>query len=223
MAVLLSDDFNRANSTTTLGSPVVGGPYTVQSGTWGINSNEAYLTAGISGAQVTFPAAINVDISAKMVLVTNANVSHGLMFRWVDANNFWVLARGSSGNMAISRCVAGALTQVSPDFSQVAGDVVGVKAFGDQIAWYRNGVQLGVLTDQWFATAGTVAGLRSGGITTPRFDDLLVQDQSAAINTWGASPEGSSPAPVEFGSTQTLTPSLYKGRDTASADESEIP
>jgi hypothetical protein len=225
MAILLQDDFNRTNSTTSLGSPVVGGPYTVRTGVWGINNAEAYLTTVSSGAHVTFPAAVNVDISYKPAISPGSQVQAGMLLRWVDANNHWLIQHRSGPAVSLYRCNAGTYTEMANIGAWVLGDIVGLKAYGDQIGLYRNGMQVALVQDHWFSTAGTLAGLRNGGTTTARWDDVLVQDQLEPLNSWGVSPEGlivpvaTVTRPGEF----ALTPSLYKGRNTAFADESEIP
>jgi hypothetical protein len=221
---LIQDSFNRANSATVLGTPDVGGPYTVQTGTWGISGNEAYLVTGLTNAQVTFPAAFNLDISVKIGSAgLSSSVLPGLMFRWVDANNHWLLNRAATGFFGLYRCVAGTYTQVVNDFPTVVGDVVQAKAYGDQIAVYVNGKQYALVTDQFTTGSPSLAGLRSGGVSAPKWDDLLAQSLAALPTSWGSSPSGDSPAPLLFDSTSTFTPSLYKGRDTRVADESETP
>ena len=64
--------------------------------------------------------------------------------------------------------------------------------------------------------------MRNGGSSSGRWDDLLAQDQSAPINNV-TSPASDTSVALELGSSLITTPSLYKGRDTAFADESEIP
>lgn len=221
MAVLLQDDFNRANSTTSLGSPVTGGPYTVQSGVWGISNNEAYLSTAPSNAHVTFPAAINIDLSARIPVTPSSSLQPGLTFRYADVNNHWLLLVRNTLTLSLWHCAAGTYTELATAPFAV-NDVVGVKAYGDQIGWFSNGRQLGQMTDAWFASAGTGAGLRSGGVTSGRWDDLLAQDQLAPWSSWGASPEGATDLEL-IDAASALIPSLYKGRNTAFADESEIP
>lgn len=225
MAVLLSDDFDRANSTTSLGSPVAGGPYTVSGGTWGINNGEAYLSTPSAGGQVTFPAAFNVEISYRLAVATSSQVSPGVMIRWIDATNFWFIGRGSNnGYFAIWRCAGGTFAQATPDAPAVLNDIIRVVAYGDQIALYVNGVQRGLVTDQWAAsTTATTAGMRNGGTSTGRWDSLLVQDVTAPINYWGAAPEVALSPVAHADASIPQASSLYKGRDTALADESEIP
>lgn len=224
MATLLQDDFNRANDAASLGSPVVGGPYTVRSGTWGINNNEAYLGTPVTSAQVTFSAAIDVHLSMKIAAAITSTIIPSLMLRWVDVNNYWTLLRVNNSTYAPWRVNAGTGTQLGPEFPVALGDVISVRAFGDQIGWYGNGKPYGVLTDHWFSTATNVCGLRSGGSGVARFDDLLAEDQTTLPGSWGgAAAMELSDTTDTVDSTFTLTPALYKGRNTAAADESEIP
>ncbi len=226
MAILHSDTFTRANSTTVLGTPDVGGPYTFfGGGVWGINNNEAYLSTAAAGAQAAFPAAFNIDISIRLAVTPTSTVVPGLMIRWVDASNHWLLqTRSSPFGLMLYRCVAGVYTNVADTTipAMAINDVIGLKAYGDQIAWLHNGRTYGVITDQWAANGASIATMRNGGSGVARFDNLLAQDQTSPIGQW-PNAEGSDLTPdLTLAAAPSAIPSLYKGRDTALADESEI-
>lgn len=225
MAILLQDDFNRADSTTSLGSPLIGGPYTVRSGTFGISTNRAYNNPAVAGSHVTFPAAANVDYQFVIPVTPTTSSRPQAVIRWVDASNFVALdVRAGSGIGQILIMVAGTF-HVMADFAvtAVAGDTYRFQAYGEDIVVYRNGSLLARAKDPKFATA-TVAGFRGQGSTAPYWDDLLVQDQAAPIFAdWGPSAEATDGIDLDFDAEMSIAPSLYKGRDTAIADESEIP
>ena len=220
---LLKDNFTRADSATVIGIPIVGGPYTVRSGTWGINANNLYLPTGLSGAHVTFPAAINLDISYRPVVSFSSSVQPTILFRWIDANNHWAFARTGGGQGALFRMLAGSYTQISAETPVVVGDLVQVKAYDDQIALFVNSTLKSFTFDPQFGVATSVAGVRSNGSgSSPRWDDLLVQEQTVPIfPEW--TDEGFDGLDLTSDATLDLTPSLYKGRNSALADESETP
>jgi hypothetical protein len=227
MAVLLSDDFNRADSTNVLGSPQVGGPYTVVSGTWGIQTNRAYVSVGLTGSKVTFPAAKDIDISITLGGGVSSSVQHGAMFRYVDASNFWALhARTGSGTVGLYLTRGGVNNlMLQWDHSSTTGTVLRAVAVGPNIAVYANGVLGGVMQDPFWDNNASAAGLLSWGSGIPHFDSVLASDATsvAAVDDWGTNPEAFDGVDLGFTADADYLTSLYKGRDTAAADESEIP
>lgn len=224
-AILLQDNFDRANSTTSLGSPQVGGPYTVRSGTWGILDNKAYQPSGASGATVTFPAAVDVDLQFALGVGPAFSTQPSAVFRYADLNNHWVLhSRSSSNRGALYICSGGSYTKMTPDFdySSNPGDILRVVAFGPKIRTYVNGVDRHIeVIDPLYGNGASMAGLRSMSSGAGQWDNLLVQE-AVPWPDWGAAPEAFDGVEVDFEAAVLLTPSLYKGRDTATADESEI-
>lgn len=225
MGVLLQDDFNRVNG--AVGSPVVGGPYTTVGGSWIIASNELTLSANVTGALLLAPGAFNVDISMKAVSAPASSRGSFVVFRYVDANNFWAFGRAGSGTVSLVRNVAGSFSAFSDNISSAANDVLRVRAYDEMIFCYVNGVYVAQTQDPFAAlTSATQAGIRNGGSSSPiTVDDLLIQTQDAPlVSSWGASPQGfDGVVDVDLAADLILTPSLYKGRDTALQDESEIP
>jgi hypothetical protein len=225
MTVLLQDDFNRADG--AVGSPVVGGPYTsVNGGSWIIAANELTLTTNVTNALLLGPAAFNVDISLKAVSGQSSTRGTFIVFRYVDANNYWVFGRAGSGTVALYRNVAGTFTAFTENISVGAGDTIRVRAYDDLIFCYINGAYVGRTHDPFASlTSATQAGIRNGGSSSViTVDDLLIQTQDAPLApTWGAAPEAFDGVDVDLSSDLLLTPSLYKGRDSALQDESETP
>lgn len=87
----LTDGFNRADSTTSLGTADEGGAWTAHTGTWGINGNRGYLdtaaspTDAVATLQSTHLAdgAIEADIT-----LSAARANAGLVFRAADDQDF---------------------------------------------------------------------------------------------------------------------------------------
>lgn len=197
----LTDDFNRANSTTVVGSPSVGGPYTQQVGTWGISGNTLYTSASTANSQLTFPAAINLDLSATFVVSGGSTVSASqLMFRWVDVSNFWMFGRVGTGLVAFTHVAAGVSTQVTASIAFTDGQALRVVAFGKYLYGFIAGVLVATVEDQYYASAGTPAGFRSNSNTSTRIDDASAVDATTVPSGWGSAL------------------ALYKGRDTTALD-----
>lgn len=170
-----SDDFNRANSTSSLGTPSDGGSaWVVLAGTWGINSNQAYTSASTSQAT----AYLEASVSDVEVQVTVNTVAEGtLLVRAVDATNYLILAWAGVGTGIIYKRVAGTFTQIgSSIFSTLSnGDVVKFVANGSALEVFRNGSSVWTLTDSTHISA-TKHGMRSQSNTTQRLNDFSITD-----------------------------------------------
>lgn len=211
MAILLTDDFNRANSTTAPGTPTAGGPYTVRAGTWGINANQLYTSASTAASLLTFPAAVNVDFSAKLATLGG---TPGLMVRYVDAANYW-LASVFGGAWLLQRRIAGTNTTIATGPVAAAGDVARVVAFGGEIYLIINGKLVTQADDPWQAAATAVAGFYINSSTAARFDDASAVDATAVPGNLSAAnllTDQRIPTARETGAY------IYKGRDTAILD-----
>src|SRR5580765_456066 len=163
MAVLSADSFNRADSTTTLGStdgagsldpiawtkPNGGGPH-------GISSNRAYCPGGNGLAAVDLATA-DVDITLTVVTMSGGS---GIMFRFASFNNYWFWMNTSTGSVSqLYKVVGGSFTQVGSSQSGAAnGDVLRVVTNGNAIEVFRNGTSKITTTDS-FAASGTNHGL----------------------------------------------------------------
>lgn len=227
MAVLLQDDFDRANSTTSPGSPLVGGPYTASSGTWGINNNQLYLSSTTSPSHYLLaPGAADVDFTYTQVLAQGGSTGPhtGGVIRALDNGNSIYVARSSTGSFQIWQSVGGTGTAISPEIPSVANDIHRFIAYKEEVFFYVNGILRAYFIDHRYDPVNrTKIGFRNGQTNTGRWDNVLAVDVTAAPNSWGASPEGFDDVELDLDAEFALTPSLYKGRDTAIADESEIP
>lgn len=239
MSVIFQDAFTRANSTTAIGSPTIGGPYTVVVGTWGINNNSVYTSASTASAKVTFPGSYDFDAEFQ-VTTQPGTASMGLMFRYVDANNFWMVYVGS-GSLFLWRNVAGVGTNIANLGAVLATDTFRVVGKGTYIYVYINGVRLFKIEDQYSTTASTM-GYWSSSTTAGRIDNVTVDDTPPADMTNGVHngtstlldeslANGSNPVAaanaledVTLASDSTVETSwLYKGRDLRADDLVNIP
>lgn len=188
MALLLSDDFTRADSALTLGSAAIGGAWTVGSNTdggtlpvWGISSNQAYLVS--TGTNVDRHAWLEAGVPDGRLLVTlvtanpEASVKAGLLFRRVDANNFWMArVNNSTDQLLLEKRVAGTVTAVQTvALVLAAGQTIALQVVAD-------GPLISVLVDgallvDEYADAdlqlGTKHGIAANNTTgNPRFDSF---------------------------------------------------
>lgn len=211
-AATYRDDFNRANSNTTPGAPLVGGPYTVRTGTWGIISNQLYTSASTPEAQMTFPGEVDPDFQVKIKAIGS---SPGIMWRWVDVNNFWVLVLGTTPGLF--RRTGGTYVQFHSSLpAPVVNDVYRVVCRGRYVTVFRNGRAIISVEDPWAAVATATMGYRFNSDIVSRLDDAIVNpalEESLSMDV---------PAiltPDALRNTGTL---LYKGRDTKLADEGAV-
>lgn len=111
------DAFDRANSTTTLGSPPVGPPWVAVAGTWGINGNEAYSVSDATADMAVLPNVLpggNGRVKVTMRGTLNSGVTYRvpqLLVRYLDSSNF-LAARINNGNVELVRTQSGTPTVI---------------------------------------------------------------------------------------------------------------
>lgn len=180
----LYDDFNRADSTTVIGTPSDGGPaWVVGSGSWGINSNQLYCSVSESGAYVTRDAGTNaLDFSLKLNGSPYNSLSpvNGLYFRFADVDNTMFL--NFSGRMlGLRKKVGGVKTTIGTDYTGatgtiVTGDVISVSVTaGGLITVKQNGITRITHSDN-ANSANTKIGVFTNSFINYRYDDLVVLD-----------------------------------------------
>lgn len=102
----VTDSFNRANDASSLGTTDTGQVWATRAGTMGINTNAAYAPAlGLTNLlQAAFASvetgSADVTIEITMPTARSAISFDGILFRYVDNNNFW-LARYSWQNVRV--------------------------------------------------------------------------------------------------------------------------
>lgn len=212
MATLYADSFTRANDVTNVGSPTTGGPYTERVGTtWGINANQLYTSTSVTDGLITFPAAIDVDFQA----VLNVDADSGLVFRYVDTSNFWLLSN-STGLVRLYK-KSGGTYYIRANFNAPTFPLtLRVVTKGIRIECYSAGVHRGVFEDDAYAAATATCGFRMNSSTAGRFDDAIAIDSaagpSAAIVT--------TTFDTNYGAVGVGAAHVYKGRDRKTDDTS---
>lgn len=176
MAVLLSDDFTRADSTTVPGSPTIGGPYTVVTGTWGINTNRLYTSASTANSIITFPAA--ADLTVKMDVTTGSFANAGLIARYQDASNWVGLAFTNISTVSFYIRRAGASAVSGSSISVTVPATLQMSCFGPYIYGYVNNSLRWVIEEPFLMTA-TTAGVFVESNTVYRMDNLYAETLAA--------------------------------------------
>lgn len=176
----LSDTFNRANSTTTLGNADTGQAWTASSGTWGINTNQAYVVSLDTVDHVCSIEAgsANMSVSADILITSN---NPGLIFRLQDATNYlMVLCNSSSTQFQIYKRVAGVYTVLASSATGLytinTTHNILVSASGNSLSVKMDGTTVVSVTDATFNTA-TKVGFRHqtpSSTNTARWDNLQV-------------------------------------------------
>lgn len=207
-----SDDFNRADSTTSVGSPSDGGSgWTVDRGTWGISTNRVYKNLSGSGSGVP---AITLDCGSDAVTVAVTISVVGVAavcVRVLDENDLIYGNWDNAGNFKLWKLVAGSPTQIgstSAGNTVSAGDVLSltVDASGN-LTFKQSGTSKITGTDTTGAgrTRHGLANFASG----TRADDFSITDlasgstitadltESAAVSESAASAVAASAALAE--------------------------
>lgn len=169
-----SDLFNRANSTTTLGSP-----WSALVGVWGVNGNAAYPVSGV-GASTSVAAVdgglADGTLTVAMAAAAVAGNEHGIAFRVVDATNFCSLVQSTTfGGWVLRAIVAGATVASSFLFaSYAAGTVVSITFTGSSVAVRVNGTLISTVTLAYHLEATKIGFVAPNGSSIARWDSITV-------------------------------------------------
>ncbi len=208
MAILASDDFNRADDPTGLGIATTGQVWDTVSGRWSVLSNAARIDWD-NGDPITSIVTLETgftDVIAYVTLpsvdVPNFAAGIGVICRYVDANFYWRLATfdgpGTPGLLRLQRVYAGSVftaIDIGPN-ATADGDTISVACCGSLFEIFVNGVSVGTYDD----TAnpqnyGTQCGLvsLSGTFFAPyaeSFEDFLVTTNGTCTPTYNCTVDG---------------------------------
>jgi hypothetical protein len=118
------DRVTRADSAT-----VPGGSWVVDSGTWGVSSNQLYIVtaSGFTRAHVTgaIPSGGDGIVAVDITAPNPATVGFGFVVRWQDANNFIRVWNNGGNSIAIQTWVGGSFgaTIASTAYTWTTGHV----------------------------------------------------------------------------------------------------
>ena len=185
---VFSDAFTEASTTLLdLHTPNVGSNWSLALSTGGatysvFNNGTVRPTTTLANVgclylanNVAPAAAVEVSITASAV-VTGPNVV-GLVFRYVNSNNFYLLTLSNTqANCILYKKVAGTWTNLGPtSIGMAVGAVWRVRAVGQNIVVYANDVIVKITPDTGISAAG-LCGLSAGTIGQNATDDIA--------NTW---------------------------------------
>jgi hypothetical protein len=220
MATLLQDNFDRADSTTVVGSPQTGPAPVVQAGVGGISGNRLYAS--------TLPVTVTYDLGTPNVELSflGANLTSALdsvILGYASATDFYQVAFQQAQAVVLYRATAGGTATLAS--SSVKMPVSGTSVCK---AHYKDGIIRayvdGVLVLRYVLDTPITANLHGVRISTSgggRIDDLLgVDAPTIAENPVnGATPVDTA---VGISTPPFASPSFaYLGRDTKLQDISE--
>lgn len=174
--VVASDDFNRTDNTSTLGTAVLGGTWQyVDGGTpFRIASNQATRSGVAGGSGFAWLPVTIADGSVSAVIATGSIAATGLLFRYVDANNYlWADASSASNGIRLFARVNGA--------NVALGTATGF-AYGSTLTLSGVGTALRVLVDG----AEKLAGVAPAGAPTSGFPGLRTASSTSGPSTYDA-------------------------------------
>lgn len=188
VVTVVSDNFNRADS-STVGPPQIGKtPYefsgnTIGAGDWGISSNQLYPEASVAENIILW----ETDIHSKHIAATLATLpaNGGIMFncRYLEDGvlSGWMLYRnGSTGYDLYTRSGVTYTLRSSGGIAPAANDVIDIYYDRGEIVTKVNGVtDITYIGLPYENTLGTMCGFRENSATTLRVDSFSVETYGA--------------------------------------------
>lgn len=175
-----SDTFTRADSTTNLGSTSSGNPspqaWVQNSGTWGIQTNRAYISAA-GDSIATINGAANFTLLDVEVDVWPSGDAW-LVFRFSNTSNYLRFG-GTVGAVAQFQVVSGGVTTRTESTSVIlaVADELKVRCTGTVIEMFINDIMVMTVTESANLT-NTRVGMRAT-TTAPRFDNFTYSQASS--------------------------------------------
>lgn len=168
------DDFNRADSTTALGTASDGiDAWTAAAGsTWGISSNQGYSVTSVGQTFAWLEASIS-DVVVQAVVGTSAGTDMGIVARlsttpiyilgaWTNGTGFRAFSNNAGTFVQIGSTTAGSLA---------TGDTLKLTCSGTSITFALNGTTKCSGTSSVGST-NTKVGIRAHNDTAVRFDSF---------------------------------------------------
>lgn len=180
------DNFNRADNTSTMGTPSDGGSdWVADQGTWGITGNAGYTVAGAGDNQciATLESSLaDVSVECKITFVSTTDC--GIVGRVADSTNYILVAFRDTGNtIELYTRIAGTFTSLGAYTGSVAtGDVIKLTMNGASLEVFQNGISR-LTASNGAGSSNTKHGLRQSsdfGSGNTRFDDFSITGAAAA-------------------------------------------
>ncbi len=182
---IVSDDFNRANGAS------LGGNWTADVGTWGIDTNQADLQSATANAHARYTGStLKSNLRLEIQIITATNMDAGLIFRWQDTSNYWVARLVETGGVQFVRAyqvVAASFTLVdefrtsSTSLDWTAGDQVelSVDLQNTLMTISVKGCAIFRREDSYLEDE-TDHGLYSNSDQVSRFDDFVIYESGGS-------------------------------------------
>lgn len=173
-----TDNFNRANSTSTINPPSDGGSnWTAVVGTWGIATNKGYDAGADAGGVVVLDSTTSdVDVQATVSGHGGGSEDYGLVGRLADSSNY-LLVREASGAYDLFKQVSGSFTAIFTGQGTAAdGDVLKLSMSGSTIKVFVNASQIGGTQTITAGQTNTKHGFRDNSAAGARYDDFSITD-----------------------------------------------
>jgi hypothetical protein len=177
--LIFADNFNRADSAVSIGTPTSNGTYISNSGTWGISSNRALVVA--SGKRSVDTLVTDHKISADFVTAPTGG-QMWIHARAVDSNNTYRLGidlvsatTGNRQTLKLQRVSGGAVAEIITIGTVDFGSTVELSASKTTLQVRVNGVVLKTVTTNFHLT-GTQVAIQ--GNTDAIFDNLVVTNNN---------------------------------------------
>jgi len=172
-----TDTFDRANSTTSMGSTDGGtvSAWTEQIADWGINSNTAYIPTS-TNAIATIPGSADFEEVSVTVSTWPAATEAWINFRFSDTSNRWRWGGTLADDARLEKVVAGVVTSTDADpsgndFVLAQGDKLTARCHGTVIEVFVNDVLALCISDS-FNDDATIVGLQTA-TNTVRFNNFV--------------------------------------------------
>lgn len=187
MPVSDSDNFNRADNTSSMGSTSGGRTWVAHATggnpapTIGIISNTAYFSVGAVGGKALIDIGVD-DYAVQVTLSTLGTFTRGLAVRHAaSGDNCVTISTSTPSTNTIVNTVGGAGFTVIP-VGWASGDVMRVECRGFTLKVFKNGTQIGSdITLPAGFDVGTRVGLLNDQGTTARFDDFSVTELVTSV------------------------------------------
>lgn len=171
--VIVSDNFDRADNLSTLGTSSTGQPWMVIKGTFGISNNQAYPVNGCPAPGYAVIDGGSADGTIQVTNIINPQDTR-IPFRVIDENNlYWIETKGG-GSYELDKMVGGAPSALGPlsGITAANGDTIKIVLNGSLIKVYINDV-LGIsIVDS--SITSTKHGIGTWCTGTVRFDNFSI-------------------------------------------------
>jgi hypothetical protein len=192
------DDFNKPDNASSLGSDAAGQAWVPVSGIWSVKDYEAFVRDPAAKSYSIAVLDVHTPTATLQVTMPRVAAAAGLVFRYMNAFNFWTMTASTKfGTWVVQKVVGGKVSTVGHirSASIANGTVIGVQLSGASISVFVDGKQEQTLTDPALDTA-TRAGLVGFArvATAARWTDFVAVGQAptAPASATSVAPNASS-------------------------------